>query len=411
MPAKVLFVSKKARRNIYNKKSLTAIRAGLDQHLRSPPLNKPFSVIGDPLFTEANKTLSNYLKTLSKRGDIAPTVHKQALTKEVVEKLYDDGELVEFDTLNPAKLQQTAWFFISLFLGKRGRENQQTMKKTMPALRKTSAGEEYYEVSNGRGAVLATKNHQGGLNDQDDESNGKIFERPGSKRCPVKLISKYLRHLNPESSNLFQRPRSPCKSFNPAKDEVWFCSVPLGHNSLENMLRGMTSRAGIQPYLTNHSIRATTVTVLSAANYESGHIKAITGHQSKASIESCSNTSTFHQFKSMSNAIADFVDPGCSSADPSASLVAESSRMTAASSFIHSTLASLDENNARKSVEIQQSQKNSQHLVHGLIPGGTFQGCTFNFTVNLPGSSSQQDIQGLNCTFSLNIVSDPKKNM
>ena len=114
----------------------------------------------------------------------------------------------------------------------------------------------------------ATKKHQGGLDDQDDESNGKTFERPGSKRCPVKLFSKYLRHLNPESSNLFQKPRSPCRSFNPAKDEVWFCSVPMGHNSLENMLRGMTSRAGIQPYLTNHSIRATTVTVLSAANYE-----------------------------------------------------------------------------------------------------------------------------------------------
>ena len=178
-----------------------------------------------------------------------------------------------FDTLNPAKLQQTAWFFISLFLGKRGRENQQTMKKTMLALRKTPDGEEYYEVSNERGAVLATKNHQGGLDDQDDESNGKIFERPGSKRCPVKLISKYLAHPNPQSSNLFQKPRSPCKSFNPVKDEVWYCAVPLGHNSLENMLRNMTSRAGIQPYLTNHSIRATTVTVLSAANYESRHIK------------------------------------------------------------------------------------------------------------------------------------------
>ena len=374
----------------YSKKSLTAIRAALDRHLRSPPLNKPFSITGNHLFTEANKTLSNYLKTLSKRGEIAPTAHKQALTKEVVEKLYDEGELVEFDTLNPAKLQQTAWFFISLFLGKRGRENQHTMKKTMLALRKThAAGEEYYEVSNERGAVLATKNHQGDLDDQDDESNGKIFERPDSKRCPVKLISSYLRHLNPESSNLSQRPRSPCKSFNPAKDEVWFCSAPLGHNSLENMLPGMTSRAGIQPYLTNHSITATTVTVLSAANYESRHIKAITGHQSEASIESYSNTPTFHQFKAMSNAIADFVD---SSADPSASVVAESTGMTAASSSIHSTLASPDEGNARKSVEIQQSQKNSQHLVHGLIPGGTFHGCTFNFTVNLPGSSSQQNI-------------------
>ena len=168
---------------------LTTIWAALDRHLRSPLLNKPFSIIGDLLFTEAKKTLSNYLKTLSKRGDIAPTAHKQALTKE---KLYNEGELVEFDTLNPGKLQQTAWCFISLFLGIRGTENQHTMKKTMLALRKTPAGEEYYKVSNKRGAVLATKNNQGGLDDQDDESNGKILERPSSKHCPVKLISKYL---------------------------------------------------------------------------------------------------------------------------------------------------------------------------------------------------------------------------
>jgi len=346
----------------YNKKSLTAIRAALDRHLRGPPLNKPFSIIGDPLFNEANKTLSNYLKTLSKRGDIAPTAHKQALTKEVIEKLYDEEELTEFDTLNPAKLQQTAWFFISLFLGKRGRENQQTMKKTMLALRKTPDGEEYYEVSNERGAVLATKNHQGGLDDQDDESNGKIIERPGSKRCPVKLISKYLAHLNPQSSNLFRKPRSPCKSFNPVKDEVWYCAVPLGHNSLENMLRNMTSRAGILPYLTNHSIRATTWTVLSAANYESRHIKAITGHQSEASIESYSNNPTFLQFKAMSNVIADFLDSGCSSSDPSAALVANSTGKTAVPSSIHS--ASSEKNDAAKSVKIQQqSQQNSQHLV------------------------------------------------
>ena len=71
------------------------------------------------------------------------------------------------------------------------------MKKTMLALRKTPAGEQYYEVSNERGAVLATRNHQGGIDDPDDESNGKFFERPGSKQCPVKLISKFLSHLNP----------------------------------------------------------------------------------------------------------------------------------------------------------------------------------------------------------------------
>ena len=113
----------------YNKKSLTTIQATLDRRQRSSPLNKPFSIIRDPLFTEANKSLSNYLTTLSKRGDIAPTAHKQALTKEVVEKLYDEGELVEFDTRNPGKLQQTAWFFISFFHGKGGRENHACLEE------------------------------------------------------------------------------------------------------------------------------------------------------------------------------------------------------------------------------------------------------------------------------------------
>ena len=65
----------------------------------------------------------------------------------------------------------------------------------MLVARETPSGEKYLEMSGERGAVLATKNHQGGLDDKDDESNGKIFERPGSKRCPVKLIEKYLSHL------------------------------------------------------------------------------------------------------------------------------------------------------------------------------------------------------------------------
>jgi len=55
----------------------------------------------------------------------------------------------------------------------------------------------------------------------------------------------------------------------------------------------------------------------------------------------------------MSNAIADFVDSGCSSADPSAAIMADSNGKIAASSSIHSTLASPDENNAIKSVDFE----------------------------------------------------------
>ncbi|CAH3181428.1 unnamed protein product, partial [Porites lobata] len=262
----------------YNKKSLIAIRAALDRHLKGPPFSKPFSIVGNSHFNEANKFLSNFLKTLSKSGQIAPTVHKQALTKEIVEKLYEEGELVDIDSLQPHKVQQTAWLFISLFLGKRGRENQHLLKKHMLISREAPNGEKYLEINKERG----------GLDDKEDESNGKIFERPGSKRCPVKLIEKYLSHLSPKCSSLFQKSRSSCKAFNPATDLVWYCSSPLGHNTLENMLRRMTSKAGIKPHLTNHSIRATTVMVLSA---------------------SYCDTPTFEQFKRMSNELSEFFDP------------------------------------------------------------------------------------------------------
>ena len=106
---------------------------------------------------------------------------------------------------------------------------------------------------------------------------------------------------------LFQRPKDISLRFDPEKDKIWFERKVLGHNSLENMMRNMTERAGILPYYTNHSLRATTVTVLSSNNVETRQIKAVTGHKSDASIESYFERPTLHQFKSMSSALTSFI--------------------------------------------------------------------------------------------------------
>ena len=128
----------------YSKASLVSIRSAIDRFLRDEPHNKPFSIIGSPEFTEANKALSSFLKTLSKSGDIRPTVHKNPLTREVIESLYEAGELVEANSQDPSKLQQTAWFFITLYLGRRGRENQRKFSKNSFRLSKIPlTGEEY----------------------------------------------------------------------------------------------------------------------------------------------------------------------------------------------------------------------------------------------------------------------------
>ena len=91
---KFYVAAKKKDDNYFKRKSLTAIRAAIDRHLRSPPLSKPFSIVADSQFKEGNKTLSNFLKILSKNGEISGTKHKGAVTREVVQKLYEKNELV-----------------------------------------------------------------------------------------------------------------------------------------------------------------------------------------------------------------------------------------------------------------------------------------------------------------------------
>ena len=41
--------------------------------------------------------------------------------------------------------------------------------------------------------------HQGGLTDNPDECDSKMFEVPNSKHCPVKTLERFLKHLNPKS--------------------------------------------------------------------------------------------------------------------------------------------------------------------------------------------------------------------
>jgi hypothetical protein len=277
--------------NYYKKTSLLSIRAAPDRHLKSPPYDKRFSICDTVLFSEANKTLSSYLKQLVKNGKIAATVHKVSLTADIIKKLYEKRELVDVDTQSPQALLQPGWFQISIYFGKRGRENQNSLKKSMLRLVKTTDGQEYFELNRSEpGAVLTSKNNTGGLDGSEDHSDGKIFSQHGSKRCPVEILKTYLNHLKPNISALFQRPKSERSAkFNPKVHEVWYDACNIGHNTLENMLRKMTKRAGITPYLTNHSLRATTVTVLSSSNIETRQIKAITGHKSDSSITNMQN--------------------------------------------------------------------------------------------------------------------------
>ena len=160
----------------YKKTSLMSIRAALDHHLWSEPHNKTYSICDAVVFNEANKTLYAYLKHLVESGKIAGTVHKNSLTAEAVQQLFEKGELTSAETSNPRGLLQTVWFYISLYFDKRGRENQSVLMKSMLRLCITSDRDEYFELNKDEpGTLLSSKNHTGGLEGTEDHADGKIF--------------------------------------------------------------------------------------------------------------------------------------------------------------------------------------------------------------------------------------------
>ena len=123
-----------------------------------------------PRFFEANEVLDAFVKNLRKTGKTAGVVHKRAISMEQLMKLFESSEFGLADSLNPAQSQRTAWFYLGLFFGRRGRENQRQLTPAMLSLCKDPQGVEYYELNRSQpGSLPATKNHQGGLADAEDE--------------------------------------------------------------------------------------------------------------------------------------------------------------------------------------------------------------------------------------------------
>ena len=109
----------------------------------------------------------------------------------------------------------------------------------MLVLRTTPIGRRYYEIDRSvSGTLPSTKNHQGCLKDKKEESHAKIFECPGSPRCPVETVKNYLFQLNSEANFFFHKPRAiAAAKFNPQVHKIWFCNASLAKRTLTEMIR------------------------------------------------------------------------------------------------------------------------------------------------------------------------------
>ena len=182
---------------------------------------------------------------------------------------------------DPRNLQNKVFFEIMLYFCRRGRQNLRELKIKDFSFTKDDKGARYVTKS---GDEL-TKNRR---EDDDGFEGGMMFEKPGPE-CPVASLELDINHLNPKNEFLFQRPKKGSKI---GVDGVCFNNMVVGERTLGEKIKCISKEAELSKIYTNHSIRATAVTILDKCGYEARHIMAVCGHKSESSIRTYCKTDT-----------------------------------------------------------------------------------------------------------------------
>ena len=112
-----------------------------------------------------------------------------------------------------------------------------------------------------------SKNHVGGLKQIRQEN--KVVHQCKSEdvnRCHVLLLDKYISKFPPEpkaTDIFYMKPKTTMY-----KDTTspWYTAVPVGRNTLAEMMKKMSKEAELATKYTNHSLRACGVTILFQSN-------------------------------------------------------------------------------------------------------------------------------------------------
>jgi hypothetical protein len=253
----------------YKTGSLINIRAAVNRHLKSN--GHVINIISEPEFAQANLAFCAKQANLKREG-LGDTQHYPPIDENDVDKLYQSGI---FDEDTPSGLQSKVWFELMYYICRRGRENLRKLEKDHFAIA---------EDSNGRRYVYQCKDEMTkkirGDNMKSRVDAGRMYAT-GGDGCPVASFEKYISKLNPTNSALFQAPllRSPCDSEKP-----WYKNAPVGEKTLGSFMSKLSLAAGLSRRYTNHSLRATCITVLDEKGFDSRDICNVSGHRNERSL-------------------------------------------------------------------------------------------------------------------------------
>ena len=99
------------------------------------------------------------------------------------------------------------------------------------------------------------------------------------------------------------------------EDTVWYCNSPLGKNSLANFMSDISKAAKLSMVYTNHSVRATSITIMDNGGITGRHIMKVSGHRSETSLKSYSNRVSDKKKKEISDVLSNAISVNTISTD------------------------------------------------------------------------------------------------
>lgn len=255
----------------YPGKTLHEIVSSLQKYLEIK--GRKVNLFSGLLFQKLMKSLDIEMKisTQDKLG-LKPK-QAQIITQEIENVLWDNNFLGESC---PESLLRTTFYLIGLNFGMRAGDEHRKLSIDSFSFEIDSEGREYLLYSES-----VSKTMQGGLKHR--KLTPRVCRAYANvscpKRCIVRILKTYIKRCPTQAlEKAFYL--KPLKKY--SNREFWYCSVPLGHNKLQNVIKSMMTEAGIEGYWTNHSLRATAVTRLFQENVDDKLIKGLTGHRSEA---------------------------------------------------------------------------------------------------------------------------------
>ena len=259
----------------YGKSTLLCLRSGIERYLNFPPYNRGLKFSQNPVFKNLNMMLNAKIKDLKQQGK-ENVEHKPDISTQDLQKLKHHPEL---SPSTPLGLVRNVWFHTTLYWCRRGREGQRNL---------TSSSFKFFKDENNRLYATmthneSTKNHPGGIGDVESfEKEGRLYQTTDDPGDGFHALQFYISKLNPECTAFFQYPKQKWS----LSDSIWYENCPLGIQKLGTMMKEMSEAAGLSKKYTNHSVRATAITLWSNAGLSNRHIMAISSHQNEQSLRS-----------------------------------------------------------------------------------------------------------------------------